>query len=186
MQDIKAIWIDESIDPVLREQIMVAVAGANACRQCSYAHREWALAEGLSEAELAALEGLDEESFDPRTWAAIAWAQATARSDFEAVPEIIDRNFTEHFSPQEQSEIDLIVRVMYWCNEISNGVDAAWSRLKGEPVPGSGVLRELEAVVLYVLAVPALFVVIGVKQRRRPMQVIRGMAPFFRQFQPRE
>jgi hypothetical protein len=48
------------------------------------------------------------------------------------------------------------------------------------------VLRELEAVVLYVLAVPALFVVIGVKQRRRPMQVIRGMAPFFRQFQPRE
>jgi AhpD family alkylhydroperoxidase len=185
-RDIKAIWIDESLDPVFREQLMVAVAGANACRQCSYAHREWALAEGLSEAELAALEGLDEESFDPRTWAAIAWAQATAHSDFEDVPEVIDRNFTEHFSAQEQSEIDLVVRVMYWCNEISNGVDAAWSRLKGEPVPGSGVLRELEAVVLYVLAVPALFVVIGVKQRRRPMQVIRGMAPFFRQFQPRE
>jgi AhpD family alkylhydroperoxidase len=185
-QEIKAIWIDERLDPAFREQLMVAVAGANSCRQCSYAHREWALAEGLSEAELAALEGLDEESFDPRTWAAIAWAQATAHSDFEAVPEIIDTNFREQFSTQEQSDIDMVVHVMYWCNEISNAVDAAWSRLKGQPVSGSGVLRELEAVVLYVLAVPGLFVVIGVKQRRRPMEVVRGMGPFFRQFQPHE
>jgi AhpD family alkylhydroperoxidase len=185
-RDLKAIWIDERLDPAFRERLMVAVAEANSCRQCSYAHREWALAEGLSEAELAALEGLDEASFDPRTWAAIAWAQASARSDFEAVPEVIDRNFTEHFSPQEQSEIDLVVSVMYWCNEISNGVDAAWSRFKREPVPGSSALREAEAVVLYVLGVPALFVIIGLKQHRRPMEVVRGMAPFFRQFQPRE
>jgi AhpD family alkylhydroperoxidase len=185
-REIKAIWIDERLDPAFREQLMVAVAGANSCRQCSYAHREWALAEGLSEAELAALEGLDEESFDPRTWAAIAWAQATAHSDFEAVPENIDTNFREQFSAQEQSDIDLVIRVMYWCNEISNGVDAAWSRLKSEPVPGSSVLREAEAVILYVLGVPALFVVIGMKQHRRPMEVVRGMGPFFRQFQPRE
>jgi AhpD family alkylhydroperoxidase len=185
-REIKAIWIDERLVPAFREQLMVAVAGANSCRQCSYAHREWALAEGLSEADLAALEGLDEESFDPRTWAAIAWAQAKARSDFEAVSEIIDANFREQFSTQEQSDIDLVIRVMYWCNEISNGVDAAWSRFKGEPVPGSSALREAEAVVLYVLGVPALFVVIGLKQHRRPMEVVRGMGPFFRQFQPHE
>jgi AhpD family alkylhydroperoxidase len=185
-REIKAIWIDERLDPAFREQLMVAVAGANSCRQCSYAHRQWALAEGLSEAELAALEGLDEESFDPRTWAAVAWAQATAHSDFEAVPEIIDTNFRERFNAREQADIDLVIRVMYWCNEISNGVDAAWSRFKGEPVPGSKALREAEAVVLYVLGVPALFLVIGVKQHRRPMEVVRGMGPFFRQFQPHE
>jgi AhpD family alkylhydroperoxidase len=184
-QDIKAIWIHERLDPVFREQLMLAVASANSCRQCSYAHREWALAEGLSQAELASLEALDEESFDPRTWAAIAWAQATARSDFEEVPESIDTNFREHFGPQEQSDIDLIVRVMYWCNEISNAVDAAWSRFKGRRVPGSGVPKELEAVVLYALFVPGLFIFIGVKRRRRPIEVIRGMGPFFRQFEPR-
>jgi AhpD family alkylhydroperoxidase len=182
--DITAIWFSERFEPTLREQIMVAVASANSCRQCSYAHREWALAEGLSEADLAALEGLDEEAFDARTWAAIAWAQATARCDLEAVPQVIDTNFRQNFSPREQADIDLIVRVMYWCNEISNAVDAAWSRLKGQPVPGSRVLSEINAVVLYVLAVPILFVVLGVKQRRRPLDVMRGMGPFFRQFQP--
>ena len=147
---------------------------------------QWALAEGVSEAELAALEGLDEESFDARTWAAVAWAQATARSDFEAVPEIIDANFREHFSEQEQADVDLIVRVMYWCNETSNAVDAGWSRVKGRPVEGSRVLREIESVVLYVLFVPILFIIIGIKQRRRPAEIVRGMAPFFRQFEPHE
>ena len=39
VRDIKAIWINERIDPVLREQLMVSVAAANSCRQCSYAHR---------------------------------------------------------------------------------------------------------------------------------------------------
>jgi hypothetical protein len=34
---------------------MLAVAGANSYRQCSFAHQEWALAEGPIETELAAL-----------------------------------------------------------------------------------------------------------------------------------
>ena len=101
---------------------MLSVAGADSCRQCSFAHREWALAEGLPEAELAALEGLDAESFDARTWAAIAWAQAYARSDFADVPDAIDANFRQHFSAQERADIELVARTMYWLNETSNGV----------------------------------------------------------------
>jgi AhpD family alkylhydroperoxidase len=185
-RELKAIWINERIDPGFREQLMLAVAGANSCRQCSYAHREWALAEGVSEAELAALEGLDEESFDAREWAAIAWVQAKARSDFEAVPEIIDANFRQHFTEQEQADIELVVRVMYWLNETSNAVDALWSRIKGKPVPGSGVLREIGATVLYIIVVPILFIFIGAKQRRRPMEIIRGMRPFFSRFEVHE
>jgi AhpD family alkylhydroperoxidase len=181
-RDLKGIWIDERFDPAFREELMLAVAAANSCRQCSYAHREWALAEGLSDSELAALEGLDEESFDPRKWAAIAWASATARSDFQGAPEVIDANFRQHFSPQEQADIDLITHVIYWLNETSNSVDAAWSRFKGEPVTGSTVLSELHAVVLYVPAVPVLLTMLGVMRRRRPMQVASGMGPFFRQF----
>ena len=182
-RDIKAIWLDERFDPLFREELMLAVAGANSCRQCSYAHREWALAEGLSDAELAALEGLDEAAFDARKWAAIAWASATARSDFNGVPEVIEANFRQHFSPQEQADIDLITRSMYWLNETSNSVDAAWSRFKGKPVPGSRVLNELQAVVLYVLGVPVLFIMLGIMRRRRPIEIMRGMGPFFRQFQ---
>ena len=45
---------------------MLAVARANACRWCTLAHRQWALAEGVTDAELAALEDQRPEQFDRR------------------------------------------------------------------------------------------------------------------------
>ena len=149
-RDLQAIYLNRRLDPAFREEIMLAVAGANACRQCSFAHRQWALAEGLSEPELAALEGLDPESFDGRTWAAIAWAQAYARGDFAEVPDAIDANFRQHFSAQEQADIELVVRTMFWMNETSNGVRAGVKRAKRDSgagkhpaprAPGDGALR---------------------------------------------
>jgi AhpD family alkylhydroperoxidase len=184
-RDIRAIWFERRLDPAFREELMVSVAAANSCRHCSYAHREWALIEGLPPDELAALEGRDPESFDERTWAAVAWVHAAAASDFTDVPEAIEANFRAQFSPQEQADIELVARTMTWMNQISNTVDAAWARWNGDPVPGSGVLSELEAVVLYGLAVPPLIVWLGVKEGRRPMQILRSMPQFFREFDAR-
>ena len=56
-RDLKAIYVNRRLDPVFREEIMISVADADTSRQCSFAHHEWALAEGISDAELAALEG---------------------------------------------------------------------------------------------------------------------------------
>jgi AhpD family alkylhydroperoxidase len=183
--DIKAIWFDRRLDPAFREELMVSVAAANSCRQCSYAHREWALIEGLPPDELAALEGRDAESFDERTWAAVAWVHALAADDFTDVPEAIDANFRAQFTPQEQADIEVVAQTMTWMNQISNTVDAAVERMKGSPVPGSGVLSEVEAVVLYGLAVPPLILWMSVKEGRRPMQFVRSMAQFFREFDAR-
>jgi AhpD family alkylhydroperoxidase len=184
-RDIRAIWFEGRLDPAFREELMVSVAAANSCRHCSYAHREWALIEGLPADELAALEGRDPDSFDERKWAAIAWVHALAASDFTDVPDAIDANFRAQYNPQEQADIELVARTMTWMNQISNTVDAAAARVKGSPVPESGVLSELEAVVLYGLAVPPLFVWMGVKEGRRPMQIVRGMPQFFRDFDAR-
>jgi AhpD family alkylhydroperoxidase len=183
--DLQAIWLKHRLDPAFREELMVSVAAANSCRHCSYAHREWALIEGLPEDELAALEGRQAESFAARRWAAIAWVHAAAASDFTDVPEAIEANFRSQFSPQEQADIELVARTMTWMNQISNTVDAAWGRLHGDPVAGSGVLSEIEALVLYGLAVPPLIVWMGVKEGRRPMAVVRGMGKFFREFDAR-
>ena len=79
LPDVAAVWGRGRLDPKLREEVMLAVAHANACRWCTLAHREWALAEGMTDAELAALENLRPETFDRRTWAAIAWSQARTR-----------------------------------------------------------------------------------------------------------
>ena len=59
---------------------MLAVAQADASGLFWLAHRRWALAEGVTDAELAALKNQDPERFDRRTWAAIAWADARARA----------------------------------------------------------------------------------------------------------
>jgi AhpD family alkylhydroperoxidase len=180
-----AIWFGHRLDPAFREEIMVAVAAADNCRQCSYAHREWALAEGLPEAELAALEGLQVEFFDKRKWTAIVWAQAFASSDFTDVPDAIETSFRREFGSQEQADIELVARTMYWMNEASNGVDAALLRLKGKPVPGGRPLKELEALLLYVIIVPFLFVMLAIKRRRSLISLIRGIGPFFREFEAR-
>ena len=183
--DLRAIWFDGRLDPAFREEVMLAVAGANSCRQCSFAHREWALAEGLPEAELAALEGLQAESFDAQKWAAIAWAQAAAGSDFADVPDAIEANFRRRFSAQEQADIELVARTMTWMNRDSNTVDAALSRLKGRPVPGSGVPAELTALLIYGVVTPIVLVLLSIKQRRRPISFIRSVRPFFRTFEAR-
>ena len=65
-RDLKAIYVNRRLDPVFREEIMLSVADADTCRQCSFAHHEWALAEGISDAELAALDGMDAEFIDAR------------------------------------------------------------------------------------------------------------------------
>ena len=177
--DLKAIWFEHRLDPAFREELMVSVAAANTSRQCSFAHREWAKGEGLSLSELAAIEHKQPESLDERTWAAVAWAQAAARSHFRLaeVPAVIEANFRERFSSQEQADIELVARTMTWMNRASNTVDAALSRLRGEPVPGGGVLRELTAVVLYALITPFILVIVSVKQRRSPVSLIAAIRP---------
>lgn len=180
-RDLKAIYIGKRLERGFREELMLAVARANSCRQCSFAHREWALAIGVPKAEIAALEGMDAAFFDARKWTAFVWAQAAARSDFTSVPDAIDADFRQEFGAQEQSDIELIARLMYWMNEISNGVDATWERVTGKPVEGS-VLRDVEAVVLYVLFVPYVFVILSAGQKRDPVSLLRSMRPFFNEF----
>ena len=184
-RDFWAIYRKHRVDPAFREEIMLAVAGADSSRQCSFAHREWARAAHLPEDELAALEGLDFASLDARTWTAIAWAQAYARSDLTDVPPDLEANLREQYSDHERSDIELAARTMYWLNETSNGVDAFLSRLKRNPVPGSTRRSELVALVLYSIAFPLLIILFSIEQPRSPVALIRGIKPFFREFEER-
>ena len=183
-RDLKAIYIGKRIEPGFREEIMLSVAAADTSRQCGFAHQEWALAVGVPQAEIAALKARDAAYFDARKWTAFTWAQAAARSDFGHVPDTIEADFRREFGAQEQSDIELLARLMYWMNEVSNGVDAAWERLTGKPVEGSA-LREVEAIVVYAFFVPYVMVILSARQKRDPVSLIQGMRPFFREFEQR-
>lgn len=81
----------------LKEQIAVAVAGANTCDYCASAHTAIGKQHGLDESELAA--NLRGESSDPVTQAALQFALAiNAREGFvtdEQVQSLRDAGYTE-------------------------------------------------------------------------------------------
>ncbi len=58
----------------LREQLALAVAGANACEYCASAHTALGKGQGVEESELAS--NLAADSADPRTDAALKFARA--------------------------------------------------------------------------------------------------------------
>ena len=122
---------------------MVAVARANACRWCTLAHRRWALSEGVTDEELAAIEGQDAERFDRRTWAAIAWAQARTRTDLGPVPDELEAELARHYDESERADLGLVTDAMGVANRSANTFDALLDRLRGRPVAGSRVGDEL-------------------------------------------
>ena len=145
---------------------MLAVARANACRLCTLAHRRWALAEGVSDAELAALENQDAEQFDRRTWAAIAWADARARADLGPVPAEFEDELARHYGSAERDDLDLVTIVMTIANRSANTFDALLGRLRGRPVPGSRLLDELLIGTGVALSIPPVAGYLALVRRR--------------------
>lgn len=153
-RDLAAIWRAGRLDPRLREEVMLAVAEANACGLCTLAHRRWALAEGVSDEELAAIESRDADRFDRRTWAAIAWAQARTRADLEPVPTELEAEVARHYDDKERADLELVTRAMGMANRSANTFDALRERLRGRPVPGSRVADELLVGSAVALSIP--------------------------------
>ena len=165
--DIAAIWGAQRVDPELREQVMLAVAHANACRLCTMAHRRWALAEGVTDAELAALEQHDLARFDRRTWAAVAWADARARADLGAVPDEFEHELARYYSKTERDDLDVVTRVMTIANHSANTFDALRMRLHGRPVPGSRLPDELIIGIFVAASIPPVAGYLALTRRRR-------------------
>jgi AhpD family alkylhydroperoxidase len=153
-RDLIAVWGRRRLDPRLREEIMVAVARANTCRWCTLAHRRWAIAEGVTDEELAAMEGQDAEHFDRRTWAAIAWAQARTRADLEPVPDELEAELARHYDEGERADLELVTQTMGVANRSANTFDALLERLRGRPVAGSRVGDEVALGSVVALSIP--------------------------------
>ena len=184
-RELYAIWGRDRVDPAFREELMIAVASVNSCRFCTYIHREWALRAGLPQDELAALEGLDADSFDARRWAAIAYVQAYAQSDFQSVPEPIEAHFQTFYNTREQRDIELISRVMTWANRAANTIDSLLARRRGEPLPESRARDDyiVGGLGLVALILPAC--VVAGWRRTTPLGVLRDFTSFSKSFQER-
>lgn len=172
LPDVAAVWGAGRLDPKLREEVMLAVARANGCRWCTMAHRQWALAEGVTDAELAALEDQRPEAFDRATWAAIAWAQARAHADLGRVDAEFERELARHYDAEQRGDLDLLVRGMTLANLSANTFDALLARLRGRPVPGSRLFDEVVIGTGVALSVPPVAAYLALVRRRPPRRLL--------------
>jgi AhpD family alkylhydroperoxidase len=169
-----SIWVGGRLPRSMREKVIVAVAQANACRMCEHAHTRMALEAGVTDAELAALEAMDQESLDRRTWLALAYARERAQADFAAVlgsktRQALDREL----GPQTVRDVDDVARVMTVANRVANTLNALSDRVRGRPVPGSRLADEL---VINVFLLPGAWLgtlVAAIRQRKSPWAVWR-------------
>ena len=169
-----AIWIRGRLPSVLREQVIVAVAQVNACRMCEHAHTRMALEAGVSDAELAALENMDESAFDRRTWLAIAHARERTKSGFAPVADDESQEaLREALGAQVYRDVEDVARVMTVANRIANTLNALPDRLRGHPTPGSRLVDELLINVMFLPGAWLGTLVAAARQRKSPFAVWR-------------
>jgi len=169
-----SIWVGGRLPRPLREQVIVAVAQVNACRMCEHAHTRRALEAGVSDAELAALEKMNEGTFDKRTWLAIAHARERTKANFvdtgtsepqAALVEVLGR--------QAYHDVEDVARAMTVANRIANTLNALSDRRRGTPIPGSRLADELLINLLFLPSAWLGTLVAAVRQRKSPFAVWR-------------
>jgi AhpD family alkylhydroperoxidase len=168
------VWVLRQIDPAFREEIMLTVAQANNCRYCSYVHQEWAIRAGVSDAEIAQLEGADPATFDRAKWSALAYARALAEADFGPVPEEISQEVAKHYSPWGRRNIETVALVMSIVNRSANTLEAFRLRLRGTPVSES-LPAEIVITLALVAISPVLLPVLCIVLRKSPGQLLRDL-----------
>lgn len=169
-----AVWILRQIDPGFREEIMLTVARANGCRYCSYVHQEWAIRAGVSDTEIAQLEGADPATFDRAKWSALAYAAALANADFGPVPEEIAQEAAKHYSPRGRRNIETVALVMSVVNRSANTLEAFRSRLRGAPVSES-LPAEVCITVALIAISPILLPALSIVLRKSPHTILRDL-----------
>jgi hypothetical protein len=133
-----------------------------------------ALEAGVSDAELAALQTMDERVFDRPTWLAIAHARERTKADFAPITEDDPHDpLVEALDTQTRRDVEDVARVMTVANRIANTLNALPDSWRGSPVPGS---RLFDEVLINLMFLPGAWLgtlVAAVRQRKSPFAVWR-------------
>ena len=109
------------LDPKLREQIAVTMAGTNQCDYCASAHTFLGRKAGVSPSELAA--NLEGRSEDTKTAAALRFARTVAERRGRVDDADLERVRAAGFSEAEIVEIIAHVGMTFFTNTFNNVAD---------------------------------------------------------------
>ncbi len=130
LRRLRSIMKGRGLEPRFRERMMLAVTRVNECRFCAHAHTKFALREGLTRDEIAALLGGDlggcPEGEIEAVLYARHWAEANARPDAAARAKL-----AALYGAGQADNIELALRVIRAGNLTGNTVDAFLHRISG-------------------------------------------------------
>jgi AhpD family alkylhydroperoxidase len=169
-----SIWVGGRLPSAMREKVIVSVAQANACSMCEHAHTRLALEAGVTDAELAALERMNPQALDRRTWLALAYARERTKADFAPVSDPdSQRALEKELGVQTVRDVEDVARVMTVANRIANTLNALSDRRRGRPIPGSRLPDELVINILFLPGAWLGTLVAALRQRKSPFAVWR-------------
>jgi AhpD family alkylhydroperoxidase len=127
---IRHVMREKSIDPRMRERLMLAVTQVNECRFCSRFHSRLALTEGMSPDEIGALLQGETGACPSAELTALLYAQHWA--DVEGDTGLDARNrLVAVYGQSVADDIELVLRVIKAGNYTGNTVDCLLHRVSG-------------------------------------------------------
>lgn len=132
---LSAVYLRGTLDPQLRERVMVAVSRVNSCRGCTFVHERLASRAGVSSEDLEAI-GLGD--LDDRSRVAVAYATALAETRFRGpVRADLAASAADQLSPDELVAVDAVARGMAFANLSSNTAEELVDRLRSTATAGN-------------------------------------------------
>jgi AhpD family alkylhydroperoxidase len=132
LADFRAIWPQRDLvreamggaglDPAFRERLMLVVTGVNGCRYCSYAHAREALAEGVAQDEIDALEAGMFEGSPSEEVPALLYAQHWAETEGEPDP-VVRKQIERRYGARMLERIEIALRMIRMGNLLGNTFD---------------------------------------------------------------
>lgn len=128
-----AIYARRRLDPALREQIMVAVSRANACRPCTRFHERMAAGQDAAEAPVSPGPRGDQSVGHP----AVAYATARAGAVDAPTDPHLEVALRKRFNADERRDIDAIIRLIRLASLSMNTLAVLRRRLSGKARDGA-------------------------------------------------
>jgi AhpD family alkylhydroperoxidase len=107
------------LPPALRERIILHVSSINRCAVCASIHGRAAASAGLDQREVSAALSRDTSALDPRTGAALRYAELRTLDAESGSPDVVAA-FEQQFTPREQEEVRAVVDLFTFNNRFNN------------------------------------------------------------------
>jgi AhpD family alkylhydroperoxidase len=158
--------------PADRERMMLAVASANACRYCMWAHEHWALDVGVDAEDAASVAAGGVGGRDTRERALFAYAVAVGTTGRIDRRSDLGRAALAAAAPDEVARVETVALAMRLANLAGNTFDAWIARLRGRPWSGSRWFDELLISAVFVSGALPVVLCLAILERRWPWTLV--------------